>query len=65
MEEIVEETKESDREEKRNSIESEETEEIKTFSLYPHLLQGQQALPNSKPISVVCYRFPLRYSKQF
>ena len=32
--------------------ESEEKEEIKTFPLYPHLLQGQQALPNCKPISV-------------
>ena len=29
--------------------ESEETEEIKTFLLYPYLLQGQQALPNCKP----------------
>ena len=32
--------------------ESEETEEIKTFPIYPYLLQGQQALPNCKPISV-------------
>ena len=32
--------------------ESEETEEIKTFPLNPYLLQGQQALPNCKPISV-------------
>ena len=32
--------------------ESEETEEIKTFPLYPYLLQGQQDLPNCKPISV-------------
>ena len=32
--------------------ESEETEEIKTFPLYPYLLQRQQALPNCKPISV-------------
>ena len=32
--------------------ESEETEEIKTFPLYPNQLQGQQALPNCKPISV-------------
>ena len=32
--------------------ESEDTEEIKTFFLYPYLLQGQQALPNCKPISV-------------
>ena len=39
---------------KRNRNESEETEEIKTFLLYPYLLQGQQALPNCKPISVGC-----------
>ena len=32
--------------------ESEETEEIKTSPLYPYLLQGQQALPNCKPVSV-------------
>ena len=32
--------------------ESEETEEIKTFPLYPYLLQGWQALPTCKPISV-------------
>ena len=37
---------------KRNRNESEETEEIITFPLYPYLLQGQQALPNCKPISV-------------
>ena len=37
---------------KRNRNESEETEEIKIFPLYPYLLQGQQALPNFKPISV-------------
>ena len=37
---------------KRNRNESEETEEIKTFPLYPYLLQGLQALPNCKPISV-------------
>ena len=37
---------------KRNMNECEETEEIKTSSLYPYLLQGQQALPNCKPISV-------------
>ena len=37
---------------KRNRSESEETDKIKTFPLYPHLLQGQQALPNCKPISV-------------
>ena len=34
---------------KRNRNESEETEEIKTFPIYPYLLQG---LPNCKPISV-------------
>ena len=32
--------------------EDEGTEEITTFPLYPYLLQGQQALPNCKPISV-------------
>ena len=32
--------------------ESEEKEEIKTFTLYPYLLHGKQALPNCKPISV-------------
>ena len=37
---------------KRNRNESEETEEIKTFPLYPYLLQGQQVLPNCKPISI-------------
>ena len=37
---------------KRNRNESEETEEIKTFPLYPYPLQGLQALPNCKPISV-------------
>ena len=31
---------------------SEDTEEIKTFPLYPYLLQGQQTLPSCKPISV-------------
>ena len=36
---------------KRNRNESEETEEIKTFPLYPYPLQGWQALPNCKPIS--------------
>ena len=35
-----------------NRNESEETEKIKTFPLYPYLLQGQQALPNCKPVSV-------------
>ena len=37
---------------KKNWNESEETEEIKTSPLYPYLLQGKQALPNCKPISV-------------
>ena len=37
---------------KRNRNESEETEEIKTFPLYHYPLQGEQALPNCKPISV-------------
>ena len=35
---------------KRKMNENEETKEIKTFLLYD-LLQGQQALPNCKPIS--------------
>ena len=39
---------------KRKIIGSEETEEIKTFPIYPYLLQGKQALPNCKPISVGC-----------
>ena len=39
IEEIVEEIKERDREE-RNRNESEETEEIKIFHIYPYLLQG-------------------------
>ena len=37
---------------KRNRNESEETEEIKISPLYPYPLQGYQALPNCKPISV-------------
>ena len=49
--EILEEMKEKDRGERKTN-ESEETEEIKTFPLYPNLLQGQQVLPNCKPISV-------------
>ena len=36
---------------KRDRSESEETEEIKTSPPYPYLQQGQQALPNCKPIS--------------
>ena len=39
IEEIVEEIKERDREE-RNRNKSEETEEIKIFPIYPYLLQG-------------------------
>ena len=38
--EIVEEMKERDQGRKRIRNESEETEEIKTFPLYPYLLQG-------------------------
>ena len=34
--------------------ESEERYEVKTFPLYPYLLQGQQTLPNCKPVSVGC-----------
>ena len=37
---------------KKKMNEREVTEEIKTLPLYPYLLQGQQALPNCKPISV-------------
>ena len=51
IEEIEEEMKGRDGEIKRKMNESEETEKIKTFPLYPYLLQGQQALPNCKPIS--------------
>ena len=52
IEEMVEEIKERDRGEGRMN-DSEETEEIKKiFPIYPYLLQGQQALPNCKPISV-------------
>ena len=39
IEEIVEEMKERDREERKMN-DSEETKEIKTFLLYPYLLQG-------------------------
>ena len=49
--EIVEEMKERDRGERKIN-ESEGKEEIKTFPLYHYLLQGQQALPNCKPILV-------------
>ena len=38
--------------EKEKTNESEDTEEIKAFFLYSYLLQGQQALPYCKPISV-------------
>ena len=41
-------------ERKRRMNESEETEKIKTFPHYPYLLQGQQTLPNCKPISAGC-----------
>ena len=37
---------------KRNRNEREETEEIKAFALHPYQLEGEQALPNCKPISV-------------
>ena len=37
---------------KREINKSEETEKITTFPLYLYLLQGEQALPNCKPISV-------------
>ena len=40
IEEIVEEMKERDRGERKMIHESEETEEIKTFPLYPYQLQG-------------------------
>ena len=39
-------------EKKRKRNKSEVTEEIKTFPLYPYLLQGKQALLNCKSISV-------------
>ena len=39
-EETVNEMKKRDRAKKRKTDESEETEEIKTFPLYPYLLQG-------------------------
>ena len=51
IEEIVEEMKARDRRDRKMN-ESVETEEIKTFLLCPYLLQGKQALPNCKPISV-------------
>ena len=40
----------------RNENDSEETEEIQTFPLYPYLLQGQQALPNCKFVCVEVLR---------
>ena len=66
-EEIVEGMKERDRGERKVN-ESEEMEEIKTFPLYPYLLQGYQALPNFRPISVghpgdVRYSTPLPHSQ--
>ena len=39
---------------KREMKESKGTEEITTFPFYHYLLQGQQALPNCKSISVGC-----------
>ena len=38
---------------KKNMNESEETEELETFPRQPYLLQGQQALPNCKPIHML------------
>ena len=52
VEEIVEEMKERDRGERRKWMKVKKPEEIKTFPLYPYLLQGKQALPSCKPISV-------------
>ena len=49
-EEIVEELTEGQRR-KRKRNDSKETE-IKKIPLYPYLLQGYQALPNCKPISI-------------
>ena len=53
-----------DRKRKMNENEKKKIEEMKTFPLYPYLLQGQQALPNCKPISVgrpgdIIYTTPL------
>ena len=53
IEETAEEIKERDREERGKWTEG--TQEITTFPpppLYPYQLQGQQTLPNCKPISV-------------
>ena len=36
----------------KKEMKESETEEVTTPSLYPYLLQGEQALPNCKPISV-------------
>ena len=58
IEETVEEMKERDRGEGKIN-EREETEEIKTFILYPDLLQGQQAL--SKCISQYQLDAPVTY----
>ena len=52
IEEIVKEMKEKGQGRKRNRNKREEIEEIKTFPLYPYLLQVQQAFSNCKPISV-------------
>ena len=40
IEEIVEEMKERDRDERETQMKVKKTEEIKTFPLYPYLLQG-------------------------
>ena len=63
IEQIAQEMKERDRGDKKMN-ESEGTEKIKTFPIYFHLLQGQQALPNCKPVSAgrpgdVRYKTPL------
>ena len=59
--------KEETKKRKRKMNERGETEEIKTFHLYPYLLQGEQALPSCKPISVgrpgdVRYTTPLPHT---
>ena len=48
----VERKRQGSRENDWQSSNSEITEEMKTFSFYPYLLQGKQALPNCTSISV-------------
>ena len=67
IEEIAEEMREG-KGRNRKMKESEGTEEITTLSLYPYLLQGQQALPNCKPVSVghpsdKSYRIPFSHQQ--